>query len=486
MDVRKEYALEFSSVITVIFANSSMTMQSMANYIGYDTSYISKWKNGKSLPSVKSSDIVAHKICEFVFSECSEHEIANIFRSLHERAPENKEVGYIQLNDILMRCLLKNAVNFDTLQVQKPTPKSDCAIYSASNFSNTVLKEYTLEDTTNAASPDSHIMVALQPQVYNDYFSTRWNDIIFGNEGYGSKKVVVLWKSLGGRSSLSMFKMVISMLDSNRFSDLSFYEIPPHHLGNVVVSKDRFLLAVNPDIDSGLGSVIVSNDKALINRTHESLLSFCRINYSSVSQITQKTYIDERYDLDMSLHGRQKQLLSLMYPLFMSDEILDDVISELSLSESWKSFQHRSNSCPKTVLIYKSALTNYAHHGTIVLNYMEVSVSREIRKKHLRYLVDKMLNTDSLDLIVLDDTNPVIPIGHSRVSYLNNSNHMYAIRRSTEPNQAKIYIFRSKDLITNFSKTYESLLADCVVFQKYCLQGSDAVQYLMQLIDTIS
>ena len=96
--------MDFCTALTIIFANSNVTTQGMANYIGYDASYISKWKSGKSAPSPKSYDTVIRKMCEYIFLECGDRNISRVFSALHERAPEGNENRMFALQKFLENC----------------------------------------------------------------------------------------------------------------------------------------------------------------------------------------------------------------------------------------------------------------------------------------------------------------------------------------------------------------------------------------------
>ena len=133
--------MDFCTALTIIFANSNVTTQGMANYIGYDASYISKWKSGKSAPSPKSYDTVIRKMCEYLFLECGDMNISRIFSALHERAPEGNENRMFALQKFLENCLLKQAVNTGVSEEQAISA-SEGVICPVASFNKQMLGQY--------------------------------------------------------------------------------------------------------------------------------------------------------------------------------------------------------------------------------------------------------------------------------------------------------------------------------------------------------
>lgn len=475
--------MEFCTALTIIFANSCITTQGMANYIGYDSSYISKWKSGKSSPSQKASDAVIQKMCAYIFSECSERDIVRIFNGLHERPPEGIENRKFFLEKFLEGCLLKQASSSSTKEGLAVT-KLDAAIFPMGKFNGKSLYDYLF--SLNKEPCDSKtVVMALDPNIFNDFFFNIWNDLIFDNGAGKNSVLYVLWVNKGKRFDLEFFKMLIRLMSHNNYDQFYLLEASRHRLHNILLSKHQYLLAANPDLDSDLGSMVVSSDDLLIDRTYSSLLSYCRMNYNSVTQVSQCTYISLRSDIEMSLYGRQRQLLSIMYPLYMDRDILALFDAEFQLSKEWISFQNESSKCQKTVLLYRSALIDYVHNGVMVLDYKIVTVPPALRIQHLNQLLTKMQESNELRLIILDDKNPVIPKGRRPVAFLCNFNQLYVIERAAIKEYSKVFFLDSKDIITCFLNTYDSLLSDCSVFKKYCIEDKEAIAYIQALIDAI-
>lgn len=475
--------MEFSTALSIIFANSSITTQGLANYIGYDSSYISKWKSGRSSPSQKTSDAIIQKMCEYLFNECDEKDIVRIFSGLHERPPEGKENRKFYLEKFLGGCLLKQNANSDHID-EHTVNKLDAAIFPIDKFNKKTLFEHLSAQNTESCDSNTVVM-ALEPNIFNDFFVNTWKELLFESNGGRNSRLYVLWVNKGKRINLEFFKMLIRIMSNSDYDQVFLLETSRRRLHNILVSRRQYMLAANPDIDSDLGSVVVSLDPGLVERTYSSLLSYCRMNYNALTQVAQSTYLSLRADIEMSLYGRQRQLLSVMYPLYMDEATLALFDAEFSLSKEWISFQKESNKCKKTVLLYKSALVDYVHNGIMVIDYKIVTVPPALRIQHLNYLLTRMENSDPLRLIILDDKNPVIPKGRRPLAFLCNFNQLYVIERTASKEYSQIQFLDSKDIITSFLNTYDSLLSDCSVFLKYCIEDNEAKTLIHALINAI-
>lgn len=475
--------MDFCTALTIIFANSNVTTQGMANYIGYDASYISKWKSGKSAPSPKSYDTVIRKMCEYIFLECGDRNISRIFSALHERAPEGNENRMFALQKFLENCLLKQAVNTGASEEQAISA-SEGVICPVASFNKQMLGQY-LSSTNVETCREKSVIMAVEPCIFNDFFASFWGDLLFDNQNCYNKKLQILWVNKGKKFDLNLFKMIVRIMNNNNYDDMSFLEAARHRLYNTFVVKNQYLLTVNPDLDSDLGSVVLSSDASLNERTYSALRAYGRANYNSIIRIPHEVYLRDRSDLEMVIHGFVRQISSVMTTLYMDDEVLERFRTECGISEEYIALQHKVNRNKKTVLMYKSAIANYAHNGVMTLDYKLTNVPPELRKLHLNGLLKKIDDGDTLRLILLDDKNPVIPSGRNLITLRGSANSFSAIQRAATPEDSKIYFFSSKDMVLSFITTFDTLLEDCSVFKKYCMEGTEAKQYIQALINSI-
>lgn len=478
--------MDFSTALTTIFVNSNITIVNMASHIGYDSSYISKWKSGKSMPSIKNSERLTDQISEYVFSNCSKTEISRIFKGLHESQPASREEGEDRLSRLLNNCLLKQIGSKSlTHEHTERENAGKCSILPAGMFSVDYLK-----DEMNASGDEClrnmDVILAVEPRVFNDYFVDLWRDSFFVSDSdYGYRKISVLWSKKKSTGDLDLFKMIIRLLSCYKYAELNFFEVPRYQLRNVIAANRKYVLAINTEIDSGLGSVILSTDAELAERTYASKLSHCRMNYNAIAIQPHHEYIAFRHDIDMGLYGRMRLFLSVMYTIYMDNETLELFVQECGASDEWIAYQHESSIRDKTALIYKSALADYAHNGTIMFDYKMTKVSPELRKRHLSLLLDRMRENEHLKIILLDDINPVIPSENNAFSFIINDKRAYAIRRGATPEDSLIYRFRSSNLISCFADVFDDLLTECMVFIEYCAFEDEVCEYIQTLIDTI-
>ena len=69
---REECAMSFGSMLKSILTVNDIKMYNLANALGYDKSYISKWVNGAKLPPSKDIDKLTENIGRFVAKECDD------------------------------------------------------------------------------------------------------------------------------------------------------------------------------------------------------------------------------------------------------------------------------------------------------------------------------------------------------------------------------------------------------------------------------
>ena len=77
------YDVTFGQTLKQMLTVGGIRISSLANELGYDVSYISRWTSDKKMPSLKYNDILFQKIAAFVVSSSTPQDMILLAKSFH-------------------------------------------------------------------------------------------------------------------------------------------------------------------------------------------------------------------------------------------------------------------------------------------------------------------------------------------------------------------------------------------------------------------
>ncbi|MCI8477899.1 MAG: hypothetical protein HFE97_06060 [Oscillospiraceae bacterium] len=466
---------------------SELKIAHLASHLGYDVSYVSRWQSGVSLPSLKNRENLLFLISEFFIKNCNLAMWEKLIYTFDLPTASNTVERIHILSDFLRRCYLEQQVGANT----KPTPAQEalqCRLFSYHSFFSLTFKELLpfLETATHGIHGGVSVITSLEGSLLYRQF-LQWGDEfrhLLDRIPGTLEFTLIVNPSHMIEHEFSTCKAITLLLNFHHKLMPRIVKITQPVPQNILVTNSHFLLLYLEEVIPGENQFLLTTDKAVTEQAYANLQLKCFQKYDLVTVIEPERYYQHRYDLNFSLVDTHKYLLTKMYPIYMEAQTLEMLNHQHGQGNSlhWVEFQQSGYRTPKHIIIYKSALLDYIYEGRMVVDYREVIVSPDLRRRHLSDLVQKLREDHRWVLSILTDTNPVLSRKAISLSLLINSKTVYAIDRRPQKEDTLIYHFESSVCIDAFNAFLTALLTDIA---DYSISGSEAIAWIERAIQTL-
>lgn len=391
-------------------------MYVLAQTLGYDKTYLSKWINNVKLPPAKNIDSLAEQIAAVLVKQSSADARIKLAASCGLVQNDGSRITPKRL-ETKVAMLLKESywetqnsrfekkfANADTLRFhQLPVGRSDCML---SFVPGDPFGHRVLDDMREAESRglQFHLDVLIDPRQFADTAVLCAQDLIrlLGAQLSGGIRIVQcdtpfhspLPKRLLVADGWGIY---ISLMDA--FSGQSYYPVlidDPQIVSAYYRSAKQYL---------ALNTVITEHHNSPRGQEHSKSL----------------IYKNKRY------------LLSDMFSIFMEPELLDAALDRIDLSDQSVSRQElhvsyeKEFSRKKDVIIFESAIANYLNTGKLHFSSFPVTLPPELVACHIQGILHAAKQRKNLRFRILRDRNPCLPYSEDNASLFLTSSTAYGI-----------------------------------------------------------
>ncbi|MFI3210381.1 MAG: hypothetical protein R3Y64_04950 [Peptostreptococcaceae bacterium] len=384
-------SIDFGKLLEILISFSGQKNYSLAKYLDYDVSYISKWINLSTLPTAKNITTISDKISKFVVDNLDEESFSRIIEYFRVKCSKDE-----------LRELIKDKLN-DSYNYSKN--KKEKLDYKENDY-NTLLKinprfseNIKNEEIYIEEGKNNDIIIACDLFALSDEHKKYLSRIRKGSidkDDLENSKIRFLINFNKESSTDLIFDSILLIHMMNYYSDLDFNcyscEYPSSVLSfsmknnifqNIIYKNDKKPLFINK-----------SNDKDIIKDSYNSLESM--INTESRATFTKKKSYDiilDKLYIQYIIGQDLKWLIGNISELFMpSDlflEIGEMVFGEESIEELKRIdaiLQNATYFSNIEVLIYESAIRKYITNGELIFFNNEVILNFDQRKRHIEYM----------------------------------------------------------------------------------------------------
>lgn len=392
--------MSFGETLRELLNRSDIKMYNLADALGYDKSYISKWINSAKLPPAKDISVLSEKIGNFINRSCSDAHreiLCNYF-----------DLSADSLSDDIAQLLHRAYLDDKYTDAPKQMKKTSAAVSKRS-----VVRE---------------CVIATQPLEYLPVD----DDLQSLELGSGRSRLSAIIDSHGFDSDVDSYWRYISRLMALGSNvDVSLIEVTKDSKtklpSRLVISKDEF---VSRSTELPFSNDIImtrSEDSAVVDAYYQDARRFLMRQQSMLesSNVNGNLYYYKYAGSD-----QKRYLLSGMFPLYMSTKLFAELLNKygtaLQRSEKARSRYLREFTTPKSVVIYDSAFLRYMSTGKIsAFDATEhETLTKTERKRHLTELIEE-IEEGRLSLRVLSDKNPILNYDDTTLSFFMNSNSAY-------------------------------------------------------------
>jgi len=452
--------MQFGTLLKAVLTLNDIKMYNLAEALGYDKSYISKWINNAKLPPAKDIEHLSDRIAAFVARECDadrKHMTAKEFGFAEKNGGVPDDAVFTaELSALLREAYWRSKYSQErgslepAVTLRAPQSATECILFTQpitkSGAYQPVMDDLRDLDTENERFK---LLAVIDPDRFAEHVDLYW------------KHICQLLR-LGSNGDVELIEL------SGRPS----VELPDR----LTIAKDVFVEQSVPLPFSRQPVTLRVTAPAAVGAYYDDARKF----------LQQHQYILESSNVNGNLYyykyaatNLKRYLLSSMFPMYMSQDLFDEILekygSKTQSSGTARKRYLKEFTTKKSVVIYDTALLRYMSTGKISAfdAYEGETLTKQERKRHLQGLIDEMENSDRLELRILSDKNPIINYNEISVSFFMNDTSAYCsdIRRKKDGVRYFVSSNSRKHLETFFDHIH-------ALPGEYLMEGKDVIDYI--------
>ena len=476
-------SMNFSVLLQRLIHITGVKPQVLADRLGYDVSYISKWQSGAKLPSSRNAEELSEKMAHFFVSGADEGRKKAIQEAV---GPENMEDD---LEKSLKKCFLRSLLmqKQQKEEIRKVREKiSYDSLWQDKEVAAGAVGSMIYEICAQAEK-DVDIIVTCPFQEY----VTKDNDFFKKMEDLEQKGVTVRIHQFIDmekfRDQTDAYCRCIAMYLTPIFSvRYYFYELPGAAADiPVLVLKDGLLVTEIQEPFTRERYTTVIKNRPLVNAYYDAASACLLVQKPLVEEYSVSKMYREKYIFDYMMQNEYRYLLRSMHIIHLPDDMLWDLCQRYTPDRESAILQYNMNrnsfQAPVTAVIYKSTLMDYIFDGKINIFGKEVKVDRAWRMRHISHLIEELEKNSSIRILLLENNNPYIGYHDLQSTIYFCRDTVFAM--SVQNGTSSYYRFFSKKLIDQFNEFYGHIEN---AGDEYLLRGHKVTDFLAQGLKFIS
>ena len=402
--------MEFSALLQKLIRISNVKPQVLADRMGYDVSYISKWQSGAKLPSSRNAEELFGKMAHFF--------------AVNTEAAQQKEIKEVLgleydgagLEKALEKCLLQSLLKQKEQKEEHRKVQERISYDSLWQDQETVAGAVggMIYELCSRAERDVDIIVTCPFQEY----VTKENDFFKKLEALEKRGITVRIHQF---IDMEKFKkqtdaycrciaMYLNAIHSVRYD---FYELPHEHADiPVLVIKNGLLVTEIQEPFTREKYTTVIRSLPLVNAYYEAAYACLISRKPLVEEYSVHKMYQEKYIFDYMMQNEYRYLLRSMHIIHLPDDMLWELCRKYTGDQESALLQYNMNrnsfQAPVTAVVYKSTLMDYIFDGKINIFGKEAEVEREWRVRHITHLIEELEKNSSIRIFLLENNNPYI------------------------------------------------------------------------------
>lgn len=475
--------MEFSALLQKLIRISNVKPQVLADRMGYDVSYISKWQSGAKLPSSRNAEELFGKMAHFF--------------AVNTEAAQQKEIKEVLgleydgagLEKALEKCLLQSLLKQKEQKEEHRKVQERISYDSLWQDQETVAGAVggMIYELCSRAERDVDIIVTCPFQEY----VTKENDFFKKLEPLEKRGITVRIHQF---IDMEKFKnqtdaycrciaMYLNAIHSVRYD---FYELPHEHADiPVLVIKNGLLVTEIQEPFTREKYTTVIRSLPLVNAYYEAAYACLISRKPLVEEYSVHKMYQEKYIFDYMMQNEYRYLLRSMHIIHLPDDMLWELCRKYTGDQESALLQYNMNrnsfQAPVTAVVYKSTLMDYIFDGKINIFGKEAEVEREWRVRHITHLIEELEKNSSIRIFLLENNNPYIGYDdlQSTIYFCRDTVFAMAVQNGI----SGYYRFFSKKLIDQFNEFYRHIEN---AGDEYLLRGQKVTDFLRQGLKFIS
>ncbi|WP_196594430.1 helix-turn-helix domain-containing protein [Pectinatus sottacetonis] len=461
----------FAQVLKHLIKFSGIKLSSLADFIGYDVSYISKWCNNTNQPSVKYITRINNCISSFIANEIINQNQFYPFLSefnikLKKQVSSDKTQTALEseINNMLMDAYYQHsqAANSPKNNIDFPS----CTYQTIIGRTN--VKKFF---NTKIALLLSNIKENIEIYITGDIITLLTKNYFFDFLNYchfSAKKIDI-------HIGCSIEKLYHCNLDFiinlyNFFNKFIYIDFHIHnnkkfHNSNIIVIKNYFSLQYSLHDDNLIDICTYINEKSIVNNIWER--TYEKFSYT--------TYlIEPKNDIELvkfrSFFYLNNNLIifcakgfEFFLPKEAFNKLLDSSVKYKYSSDMRQTIQNMQITWEEQFekahidfFLPEANIMHYIENGKLTYGEIDYTTSVTERELQFQQLIKSMKNNPNINILLLNESQPLNDSDYFKLSYYSNTDTAYLKKNKAFLNSEgkTIYLLKNPVLINKFNSFF--------------------------------
>lgn len=412
--------ITFGQLLDKLLYLSNQKKGRLAQELGYDVSYISKWINSKNIPTQKNIGAISKTTAKFIvksLTDISKQELKEYFEMNIEESNDELLTEYLERS-------LKDAYVFTA---QKSLSNICKTTQSQENYNSIVhvnprlRKQYLSKDAKLFLKKTNKVDIIISANLYNLNNNDKSAIVDMKSilhemrdvEGITDLKVRILMGFEGShRDKIHNTMMIINMIVLYPEIEFEIYNCEVDSNSILAVIKDRIFHSALYTKDGNCLYTTMSKEKSVIEEMYYSLEEILKNQGELiVNRVSKNSFIKDKFYIQYIMGQDLRWIMDSMNELFMSQELFDEVANQVFgddkeiISELKKInlfLQNAIYTSKIKVLIYETELVKYISTGELRFFNTPVKLTLEQREKYVEYIEKIIRESNSIEIKLIE------------------------------------------------------------------------------------
>lgn len=458
---------DFGKLLDRLILISNQKNYALANALGYDVSYISKWINGSMLPASKNCNHVCRSIANFIVKS-SEGIALSDLNAIYNT--DNNDELIDRITDALLLSYHESTGKSD---------RSDNYFIETENNAKTVINPRLQRHYLNVVEGDFKFVDKIEIVMLVDIFSLGKEDklsianieqnSILDTNSNPIKMQVHYLIAVDHRSMDIVFDTILFINMLTNYVGIDFKVF----LCNKVPCSILFAIRnfyMHMSIITENHRAIVSNtslDKSIANEMYDTLISMEEsLAVAMLDEMDMKSFVENKLYMHSIIAPNIRWLIGKVDELFLPMDIFEEILQKLNFEDekyidSLRKLHLMSLSALDIsdirVAIYDSAFCEYVLSGELDFFGHHVIVDLEQRLRHINYMHDLFTDNQNLQLHIINGNFVSDFKNHSNPCVYLSNNLQYLRLNSEVKHDSYLRVVRNTELKEVFNSFYDEI-----------------------------
>lgn len=469
----------YGTLLKTLINFSGSKLSTVAEEVGYDVSYISKWCNKAKLPASKMAPTINRTLANHFSQEILKHEDLSIFSKTFsvDATPEN-------LDSIIYNLLKDN--------YKESSKEAATELHNQENFQTRVLSLASdVYDFFNHEFPEillsynESLEVLCTIDICRFITTNVWDSSVYRMPAHDIKVKIGLNSELLSSDSVNYLKYLYYFINSHSHISFDFYDDTLMNSMNTIVVKNHMAIVCALDQYSRIITATVITDPEKVNQIYVRTLPAFRTAGLLVHATESDEFYQYGYRTDFYARDNFQIFLTRGFEYLLpeecwesitrtakerdGDEFMARLVSQLQIT--WEEIFEKGSI---DFFVLKSSLMKYMEDGEIIFADVVYNMTPEERKLHIQKVLEITKKNPNIRFYVIDDEYlpSVQHLLHTSIF----NNHQKLFLKNPERYHMDIgphfYSVLSNKLIKEISDFFDNMRSE-----PYCFEyDSEAVQ----------